>query len=293
MPSSSDLVGPAPARPLTVVGAFREGWRRALGAPALAVVATGLALAVTLPIAGTRGLAVDLPSVANAVVGDLPGLVTFPDPWRPLADPGRSSAAAVLVTAAIGLAVLGGLIDRLARARVTGLSGFAAACRRYAGRFFRIGLLMLPVDVALFSWLRTAGAVRGAVVVAVLLAAHVVADLARIRAVVEDRRSAIGAVAAGARFARRRAGRMTALVLLHLIVPIGLVALWPVVAGAGPGATGAWALGLVAVGLWSRLAMLGSSAAFFQAELAHAGAAASAEPLWPDAPEAAAVTRGR
>ena len=135
-------------------------------------------------------------------------------------------AAAAYVALWIFLA--GGIIDRYARERATRAAGFFAACGVFFFRFLRLAVVMAIVYGLLFhyvhGWLfdtlyprlihdvnveRTAFFIRaGLYLVFALLAAgcNLVFDYAKVRAVVEDRHSMLGAVAAALRFVRRNPG---------------------------------------------------------------------------------------
>ena len=119
---------------------------------------------------------------------------------------------------------------------------------------------------------------------ALLVPVSIIFDYAKVRAVVEDRRSMVGAVAAGARFARRNAGAVAALYALTGALFVVLLAGYALAAPGAP-STGArvW-LGL-AIGqlfllgrLWIKLVFIASETALFQGRLAHAGYVA-AEPI--------------
>ena len=119
----------------------------------------------------------------------------------------------------------GGVLDRYARMRPTRTTGFFAACGTHFWRFLRLGaaglaglLGALPdgPSVALRRSLSVGDARHDRRALGVrrpralyllfgvlLLLCNLVFDYARIRTVVEDRRSAIGALVAGARFVRR------------------------------------------------------------------------------------------
>ena len=140
-------------------------------------------------------------------------------------------AAAVTANVVLSVFLLGGVLDRLARDRAIGSRGFFAACGVFFFRFLRLGVMAGLVYYALFTWLhplllddaflaltrdvtveRTAWAYRVAlyaVFAAAVLLVNVVVDYAKIRMVVEDRRSAIGAVVASIRFIRRQRGAVT------------------------------------------------------------------------------------
>ena len=119
-----------------------------------------------------------------------------------------------------------------------------------------------------------------------------VADFAKVRAVVEDRRSMIGALGASLRFIRRRFLRVAGLYLLNVVALLVIVRLWlsvGAVAAAAP-----WLALLVAqiyllFRVWAKLAFMASEIVFFQGELAHAHYTAAPEPLWPDSPAAEAI----
>src|SRR5580765_545234 len=137
----------------------------------------------------------------------------------------RSLLVPVAFALAVWLFLSGGLIDRFARGRRIGTRAFFGTCGLFFFRFLRLGLLIgagyyvltgwfheLLFNV-LFPWIthevtseRAAFAWRVALYVIwllPLLAVNIVADYAKVRAVVEDRRSMLGALAAGARFVAR------------------------------------------------------------------------------------------
>ncbi len=204
------------------------------------------------------------------------------------------------------LFLTGGIVDRYARARPTRSYEYFTACGVYFVRFLRLAPLMALAYYVLFAvvhpillddWFsaltenviveRTAFAVRlglYAVFGALLVPVSIIFDYAKVRAVVEDRRSMVGAVAAGARFARRNAGAVAALYALTGALFVVLLAGYAVAAPGAP-STGArtW-LGLV-IGqlfllgrLWIKLVFIASETALFQSRLAHAGYVA-AEPI--------------
>jgi hypothetical protein len=211
----------------------------------------------------------------------------------------------------------GGVLDRFARQRPTKASGFFAAAGVYFFRFLRLAFLAALGYWLLFGvvhpWLfdrlygwaireldveRTAFGIRlllYGVFAALLTGWNLTLDYAKIRAVVEDRRSMIAALEAGARFAWRRPGRVAALYGLNAAAFLLLLALYGLVApGAGPAGIVAWLGFLVSqVYLVARLGLkllfYASETAFFQGELAHAGYTAAPLPTWPDSPAAEAI----
>lgn len=196
----------------------------------------------------------------------------------------------------------GGIFDRYARARTTHTPAFFAACGVFFFRFLRLGavawlaywLLFRFVHHWLFDsawtrWTRELTAERDAfwirlalyVLFAALLAAvNLLVDYAKVRAVVEDRRSMIGALLASARFVARQPGATVGLYLLNTLVFVAVLAIY---SGVAPGAAwhgaGMW-LAFVVMQLyiiarvWAKLIFAASEVSLFQARLAHAGFAA-------------------
>jgi hypothetical protein len=105
--------------------------------------------------------------------------------------------------------------------------------------------------------------------------------------VVEDRRSAIGALLAGARFVLRHPGRTAALYLLNGVAFLLLIAAYAL---AAPGASAAPWLILLAGEVYIlgrhylKLLFYASETALFQASLAHAAYTAAPAPAWPESP---------
>src|SRR5687767_5791137 len=154
----------------------------------------------------------------------------------------------------------GGIIDRYARQRPTRAHGFAAASGVLFFRLLRLGVMAGVVYWALFAyahpWLfdgRYADLTRGldseraafawraafyALFGLVVVAVNVVFDYARIRMVVEDRRSAVAALAAAVRFILRSPGAVTGLWFANALVFLLMAAVWafasPGVASSGP-----------------------------------------------------------
>src|SRR6185295_7292609 len=116
-----------------------------------------------------------------------------------------------------------------------------------------------------------------------------------LRAVVEDRRSMLGATAAGARFIVRNASAAVGLYLLNVVLFALVLAAYAIVA---PGAGGAgWSMwlafligqGYVLARLWVKLVFWASATALFQGRLAHAGYLAAPIQEWPESPMASAI----
>jgi hypothetical protein len=212
--------------------------------------------------------------------------------------------------------LLGGLIDRLARQRPTRAFGFFGACGRHLGVVLRIavlaGLAYGWIFLYLHPWLdaryrdltqnmsveRRVFLVRVAlylVVGGLVTAANLVFDYAKVRAVVEDRRSALGALVAACRFINRHRGHTLGLYAANAATFIVLLAAWAAVApgATGPGASMGAALAVgqfvVVARLLLKLQFLASQTSLFQAHLAHAEYTAAPAAVWPESPAAEAI----
>jgi hypothetical protein len=184
----------------------------------------------------------------------------------------------------------GGILDRYARNRPTRGRGFFGACGAHFPAMLRLGAV---------EWLIWLAAPRfdverypGYVPLGIGLAAGLVLLYARVRLVVEDRRSAIGALLAGGRFVRRNRGAATIFLIFTAAVWIGGLS-WNHLAGEL--ARGSrWAFLeiqlFVALLLFVVFASWASAIAFFQARLAHASYTAGPPLEWPESPAAEAIT---
>ncbi len=230
-----------------------------------------------------------------------------------------ASAAAVYLFVWAFLA--GGVLDRYARGRPTRSHGFFSACGVFFFRFLRLAVLMGLVYYVLFRhvhpWLfdsffervtknltveRTAFIWRMGLYglfAWLLMLVTLVFDYAKVRAVVEDRRSMVGALVAAARFVRRHPGRTICLYLLNALCFAAVAGAYVLLAP-GAGATGVsmwmgFAIGqLYLLGRLSvKLLFYASQTALFQGALAHAGYTAAAPPVWPESPAAEAIGNAR
>jgi hypothetical protein len=210
------------------------------------------------------------------------------------------------------LFLAGGILDRYARKRPTRSHQFFSACGVYFVRFLRLAPLIAAAYYALFAYVhpflfntvyegltrditaeRTAFFYRVAlygVFVALLIAANVTFDYAKVRAVVEDRRSMIGAITASLRFIRRNFFAVAALYAANGAIFLALLFIYAMVApGVGRTPARIW-LGFAVsqiyllARLWVRLVFLASEASLFQGKLAHAGYVASAAVRLPEPP---------
>ena len=225
-----------------------------------------------------------------------------------------AGAAAVYTLGWIFLA--GGIIDRYARDQATRAHGFFAASGVFFFRFLRLavaqalvyGFLFGPLHRWLFDRLyprmihevaveRTAFLTRLALylVFGLLVSACVlIFDYAKVRAVVEDRRSMLVAIGAALGFIQRNYAAAAGLFVLNFALFAAAIAIYGVIA---PGAGVPMWIGLtlgqlyIVARLWVKLVFWASETALFQSRLAHAGYVARRVPRWPDSPAAEAIGR--
>ncbi|HEV2984596.1 MAG TPA: hypothetical protein VGX46_09410 [Vicinamibacterales bacterium] len=230
---------------------------------------------------------------------------------RPLVIVGVASAYI-----ALWMFMAGGILDRYARNRPTRTYGFFAASGVFFVRFLRLAVMQWIAYAFLFAlahrWLferlfprvtremtveRNAFLVRAGLYLifgAMIAAFNVVFDYAKVRAVVEDRRSMIGSLAAAVRFVRRN-GAATGLYLVDFGLFLVSLAVYAVVApGAGRSGIVMWiAFGIgqlyVLARLWIKLVFWASETSLFQSRLAHAEYVAAPRPRWPESPAAEAI----
>jgi hypothetical protein len=231
---------------------------------------------------------------------------------RPAAVAGAASTYALL-----WMLITGGIIDRYARDRPTRVLGFSAASGVFFVRFLRLAVVQCLVYAVLFGvvhpWLfgsayaqltrnitveRTAFLVRAScyglfgLVVTVCM---MIFDYAKVRAVVEDRRSMLGALVAAARFIQHNAGGASLLFVENFTVFAIVAAIYALVApGAGRSSAMMWtgftlSQFFILARLWVKLTFWASETALFQGRLAHAGYVARAVPVWPESPGAEAI----
>ena len=214
----------------------------------------------------------------------------------------------------------GGIVDRLARQRPTHAHGFFAASGGFFFRFLRLagvaGLMYWFLFAAVHEWLfetwlesitrnlsaeRTAFFWRVAMYAifgALLVAVNVVFDYAKIRTVVEDRRSVLVALVASVRFVMRNQAQVFGLYAANALVFLVLVAVWALIApGAGGAGLSMWvgfllAQVYLAARLFLKLQFIASQTALFQASLAHARYTAAPLPAWPESPSAELIRAG-
>jgi hypothetical protein len=195
--------------------------------------------------------------------------------------------------------VTGGILDRYARGRRLGAFAFFAACGTFFFRFVRLGVAAAVVYWFLFAyvheWLFAKWYVNAtrdtaleptvfywrvvmyAIFIALVAAVTLAFDYAKVRAVVEDRRSMTGAVIAALRFIVRNPSRVMGLYAINVGFFLAVVALWALV-NQGAGGAGVWmwtgvalSQGYILARLIVKLQVLASETALFQRSLAHWG----------------------
>jgi hypothetical protein len=289
--------------------AFVEGWRRVLRAPAVllgtwaiwwalaGLLSTTVAPAPSLGrvhFAPARGLLDRWVELVAQDLQHLSGLFT-PEMWV-LFQPAwllPSLLAALGLQALLAIFLSGGILDRYARGRPIGTAAFFAACGVYFFRFLRLTAMALALGYAvvrLGQALPAHPAVHVAVVVTAAALALIV-DFAKARAVVEDRRSMIGALAAATRFVRRRVWRVLGLAFFNALALLAVLRIQFQIAvtPAPPWFAVMLAAALLLLAIAARLAFMASEVVFFQGELAHAGYTAAPLPVWPDSPAVEAM----
>jgi hypothetical protein len=215
--------------------------------------------------------------------------------------------------------LVGGILDRYARNRPTRSAAFFSACGVYFFRFARLAVVAAVgywlIFGVLHAWLfdgfypwatrdmnveRTAFILRVALYLvfgAALTAFNLWIDYAKVRAVVEDRRSMVGAMLMSFRFIRRQPIETIGLYAADALLYLAVIALYATFAPAA-GKTG-WTMWFgFAVGelyllarLWVKLVFWASEIALFQSKLAHAEYVAAPLPIWPESPSAEAIDR--
>jgi hypothetical protein len=334
---------------MTPVQAWRDGLRRVAAAPSIIVGVWVMTSLISLPLALSlrgdlaRHLGSSLAADAAASGVNYEWMQEFTDQasgigltFRPtilgfgavldnLSAFVDNTARPVLIVGAAAaymafwLFAAGGIIDRYARDRVTGVHGFFSASGVFFFRFLRLAIVMFVVYGLLFGyvhpWLfdrlyprlvrsvdveRVAFSIRAGLYLAfglVLGGCNLIFDYAKVRAVVEDRRSALGALVSGVRFVRRNPGATITLYALDVALFAATLAAYAV---AAPGAGGAgWSMwigfGIAQLYILARLCVKlifwASETALFQGRLAHAGYVAAPQLAWPDSPTAEALQR--
>jgi hypothetical protein len=197
-----------------------------------------------------------------------------------------AAAAGIYVVAWIFLS--GGIISRYAGERSARTPGFFASCRAYFFRFFRLALVTALVYGLLFGvlqpWLftslyprlargmleQTAAAVRATLYllfVLVLAAANIVFDYAKVRTVVEERRSIFIAIGAAWRFIRKHPVLAIGVYVIDVLLFALALGVYAMVAPPG-GGIGVMAWAAFAIGQAYILGRLAVRLVFWASEIA-------------------------
>ena len=195
--------------------------------------------------------------------------------------------------------VTGGILDRYARSHRVGAVAFFAASGIFFFRFIRLGIAAvltywflftyvhdwlfakwymnvtrdIPVERTVFLW----RVLMYAIFVALVATATLAFDYARVRAVVEDRRSMTGALFAALRFIVRNPTRVMGLYAINAMLFLAVIAVWGLInQGAGGAGVRMWTgVAVSQVYILARLVVklqvLASETALFQRSLAHWG----------------------
>lgn len=270
--------------------AFLDGWRRVFRAPAAsaAIILAIFLLAIPLDVASSEFAP---PQLGNRLEAE--AVASFLDTGAiyPIAP---SFLGADGIYFLLWMFLSGGILDRFARARPVRTAAFFAACGVYFVRFLRLGAVVAAAYWVIFGWLAPyAGPSGDTALVAVLALITLVTDFAKVRAVVEDRHSMLGAIGAAMRFMRRRPIQTVGLYVLNVLAAVLVFFFWHL--HLAPAAEGSfWMAFLVAhvylaFRVLTRLALMASEVAFFQSQLAHAEYTAAPEVVWPDSPAVEAI----
>jgi len=317
-----------------VFAAFADGWGRVLRAPAILLGVFAVTWLVAFPAgrilaeSGAAARAGQADPVEDQAAGfDLTFTPTLTGTARLMRDARAVAAggtmdvrlvAATATTLLVWTFLLGGILDRYARRRPIRAQAFFGASGVVFFRFLRLGVMAFIGYFLLFGviypWVFPSpfpfaaadDAARAGSRPALLMPVYAVflltaafwsavIDYARIRAVVEDRRSMLGALLAGWRFVALHPLESFGLYLLNaasfgVLVWAGSIALN---AAHQPREVGVVAILAAGVYLLARMALklafFASQTALFQRSLAHVDYTAAPTPLWPESPAAEAI----
>ena len=185
-----------------------------------------------------------------------------------------------------------GILDRYARGRATRSRGFFGACGAHFSAMVRLGLVIVLLHSVLHATLgsRVDNPSVMALAVVLLLIISAIAVYGQIRIVVEDRRSAIGALLAAARFLRRNPSGAALFVVFAAAICGAIAAIDAIAPQPGEGAAALLhtTVRLAAIS-YLGLALHAAAVALFQSRLAHAGYTAGPPLEWPESPAAEAI----
>ncbi|MDQ3170137.1 MAG: hypothetical protein M3Q55_08380 [Acidobacteriota bacterium] len=198
----------------------------------------------------------------------------------------------------------GGIIDRLARDARSSGTRFFGACGACFGPLLRLAALNLAMHWIVLTHVAPALAEIGAgagetthlalygLLALLLFAISLIFDYARVRLVIEDRRSAVGALAASVRMLRANGGRMLGVQGAFWLLLVAWIAARGAASASTPAADSTiWATFLIVIAFASgelllKLSLTAAQASLYQDALASAGWVARVDPAWPDEPSA-------
>ena len=185
----------------------------------------------------------------------------------------------------------GGIIDRYARGRPTRARGFFGACGAHFSAMARLGLLAVLAHTALHWTLasRVANPYVMGVAIVVLLVIVSICLYGQIRLVVEDRRSAMGALLAAVRFLRRNPSSALLVVAFAALIWGAMAALAAIPVPGDGAAAAVHTAATLTVLAYLALAAHAAGVELFQSRLAHAGYTAGPPLEWPESPAAEAI----
>jgi len=277
------------------LAAYRDGWSRVLRAPWLLAGLSAAAFALLLPGTWDEG---ELGYRTATVVADATMAIGGAADWAldvadlAYRDSDPATQLLTVVALVVGAFLSGGILDRYARQRPVDARTFWGVAGELASRLLRLTALVAAVALVLGA---ASASLPGWAVPFELLVASVifvVFDCARVRLVVERRRSVVFALLAGIRFAARHPAALLVLYVL-LVATLGAVlGLTALAASAADAARDAgapiWIAGVRvvrAIALLPPTLLAGAAlTSLFQSALAHAAYVAPPRLVWPDSP---------
>jgi hypothetical protein len=295
--------------------AYRDGWRRVVRAPRLLLALAGLVTAITAAapadLSASHPFLLDVfEPLGTALMGG--ALAAAFDANGLSGRLGGESAPWVLwlVIVVAGIVLTGGAMDRYARQRPLDSRAFWGVSGELAFRLIRLsllggalftvltGALVLLLDMLATALLEPDGSGAqttltlieigfGICYLAAAAGIFAATDSARVRMVVERRRSAIFAFAAGARFVRRR---LALVFLLYGALFATALTAWGVFSAAvwwgelPADVVQVLDAAQAASVVVSALVSCAAAVSLFQANLAHATYVAPPPLVWPDSP---------
>ena len=256
---------------MTAFRAWRDGIRRVVSAPSVLVIVWATTTAISLPLTmmvragmiqsfgrsleagdAARGMgyqwmrdfSADATGLASTVRPEIVGFSSVLDNLNALVSIVRRPPAIAVVSGIYILAWIflsGGIIRRYSNEDASAVPGFLASCREYFFRFFRFALITAVAAVVLYRF------VHPWLVILCLAALNIVFDYAKVRTVVEGRRSVVVAIGAACRFIRKNPANAIGVYLLDVVL-FGIVLGVYALAAPSGGGTGAMAWAAFAIG---------------------------------------------